>query len=469
MNKIKLVLGVLLFSVIIHAQTPDFTLIGYAGMNGGTTGGEGGEVVTPTTFDQLNAYCTSTEPLIILIDREFKGSNPDASNPNAPVRRVLKLTSNKTLLGVGSSGFINQISIDINSQNNIIIRNIKFTMKDVPVDLSGSEVKILGTNNDPDIISISADLNSVPVAGRITRNIWIDHCEFYNEDPSAMTDEDRYDGLIDIKNDAQFITISWCYFHDHHKGCLSGSGGSDNYDRKTTMHHNLFDNISSRTPLQRYGKLHLLNNYIVNSENGLNVRIQSEAIAEKNYFQDTKKPIFGKISEGGSATEIDNYFDNCRRLSWVHIPSTTSPDADALNASEEYNANDYVIPYEYSAYVTEVANVPDIVTQWAGIGKIPSVPTGLVAPQIGVINEINFSPTIVTDEMIISINANANFASAIIVTDISGKTVMKKNELVIAGKNEIKLDMRHFNSGIYFCHIYGDREIAVKKIYKNSY
>lgn len=445
-------------------------MIGFASMNGGTTGGQGGEVVTPATFDELNAYCTSPQPLIILIDREFKGSNPDASNPNAPVRRVLRLASNKTLLGVDSSGFINQISIDINAQRNIIIRNIKFTMKDVPVDRSGSEVKILGTNSDPDIISISADLNAVPAADRITRNIWIDHCEFYNEDPSVMTDEDRYDGLIDIKNDAQFITISWCYFHDHHKGCLSGSGGSDNYDRKTTMHHNLFDNISSRIPLQRYGKLHLLNNYIVNSGNGLNVRIQSEAVAEKNYFKDSKKPIFGKTSEGGTATEIDNYFDHCTRLSWVHIPSTTSPDADALNASEEYNANDYVVPYEYGPYATEVANVPGIVTQWAGIGKISSGPTSVVEPQMGIISEIVFSPTMVTDELMISIDANANFALVLTLTGISGKTVMRKRELVIAGKNEIKLDMRQLGSGIYFCHVYADagKEIAVEKIYKNN-
>ncbi|MCB0639068.1 MAG: hypothetical protein KDC54_20705, partial [Lewinella sp.] len=263
----------LLTAALTWAQTPDFSIMGFATMNGGTTGGQGGEVVTPTTFDELNAYCTSPLPYVILIDREFMGSNPDASDPDAPVRRVLKLASNKTLLGVGDSGFLNQINIDINSKQNIIIRNIRFTMTGVPVDLSGSEVKILGTNNDPDIISISADLSSIPAAERITRNIWIDHCEFYNEDPAIMTDQDRYDGLIDIKNDVQFVTISWCYFHDHHKGCLSGSGSSDNFARTTTMHHNFFDNIESRIPLQRYGKLHLLNNYVINSGNGLNVRI----------------------------------------------------------------------------------------------------------------------------------------------------------------------------------------------------
>ncbi|HMQ88405.1 MAG TPA: hypothetical protein PKB07_12510, partial [Flavilitoribacter sp.] len=428
MKKIPFITGLLLISAFSYTQAPDFSLMGFAAMNGGTTGGLGGEIVTPVTFDELNTYCTSAQPYIILIDREFTGSNPDASDPNAPVRRVIKLASNKTLLGVGSSGFINQISIVINSQRNIIIRNIKFTMKDVPVDLSGSEVKILGTNSDPDIISISADLSSIPEPERITRNIWIDHCEFYNEDPAVMTDADRYDGLIDIKNDCQFITLSWCYFHDHHKGCLSGSGNSDNYDRKTTMHHNYFDNISSRTPLQRYGKLHLLNNYIVNCENGLNVRIQSEAVAEKNYFKDTKKPIFGKVSEGGTATEADNYFDNCKRLSWVHIPSTSSPDAEVLNESEEYNANGYVIPYEYGAFVTEVADVPETVMTWAGVGKITSDPTALAPQQSGRINSISFAPNAVTDELVISIQANTDFSPEITIADMKGSTVLRKKE-----------------------------------------
>lgn len=470
MKKSIFVLGLVLYTALSVAQTPDFSLIGFASMNGGTTGGEGGQVVTPSTFDELNAYCTSPLPYIILIDREFKGSNPDASTPDDPVRRVLKLNSNKTLLGVDSSGFINQINIDINSKQNIIIRNIRFTMKDVPVDVSGSEVKILGTNNDPDIISISADLSSIPFAERITRNIWIDHCEFYNEDPAVMTDQDRYDGLIDIKNDAQFITISWCYFHDHHKGCLSGSGGSDNYDRKTTMHHNLFDNISSRIPLQRYGKLHLLNNYVINSGNGLNVRIQSEAVAEKNYFKDSKKPIFGKVSEGGEATEFDNYFDNCTRLSWVHIPSVSSPDADPLNESEEYNANDYVIPYEYSANVYEVAEVPEIVTAWAGIGKLPSISTSLSEPQPGgsLINGIAFSPTIVSDEMTIAIDANSNFNAVISVFDLSGKLLFRKYESIKPDLNKISIGMNALSSGIYICHVDTGSEVVVKKIFKST-
>lgn len=362
----------LFFFIVLHAtsQTPDFSLYGYAAMEGGTSGGAGGPVVTPASFAELQNYCAGDQPYIILIDREFKGPN------------VLKIGSNKTILGLEDKAFINQIGFSINSQHNIIIRNIRFTMTGVPITNDG-ENKIAGFNFDPDCIAIQADDDNLPESERKTHHIWIDHCEFYNEDPTVMTDYDRYDGLLDIKNDCQYITISWNYFHDHHKASLSGKGNSDNFDRKTTMHHNKFEAIESRMPLLRYGKLHMLNNYLVDCPdgNGLNVRIQSNAYVEKNYFDNVKKPIFGKMSEGGRAHLLDNRFVNCGRLSKNHL-SAESPDADVLSESEEYEDTDYVPPYLYDNITYSVNDVPAIVNQYAGIGKIESFTNLNSLPQV---------------------------------------------------------------------------------------
>ena len=347
-----------LFSLTTFANQPDFSIYGYATLNGGTTGGEGGEIVTPQTFAELQSYCSGTTPYIILIDREFKGPN------------VLRMGSNKTLLGIEDKGFINQIGVSIQSQKNIIIRNIKFTMTGVPISNDG-ENKIEGFSFDPDCIAIQADDEDLPETQRKTRNIWIDHCEFYNEDPSEMTDYDRYDGLVDVKNDSQFITISWCYFHDHHKACLSGKGNSDNYDRKTTMHHNKFENIKSRMPLFRFGKLHFFNNYMVNCPegDGVNCRINSNCYINHNYFDNVKKPVFGKLSENGAAHLVDNKFIDCSRLA-SDLISDDSPDADPLSSSETYYDTDYVPPYLYSAVLDSVSNVPELINEWAGVNKI---------------------------------------------------------------------------------------------------
>lgn len=340
------------------AQTPDFSCYGYASMAGGTTGGQGGPTVTPSTIEELLDYAADDQPRIILIDKEFKGPN------------VIRLGSNKTLLGIEDKAFINQIGVSIQSKHNIIIQNIKFTMTGVPISNDG-ENKIQGFNFDPDCIAIQADDDNLPENERKSHHIWIDHCEFYNEDPKTMTDYDRYDGLVDMKNDVQYVTISWNYFHDHHKACLNGKGNSDNYERKTTMHHNKFENIKSRMPLLRYGELHLLNNYMYNCPdgNGLNVRVQSNSYVEKNYFDNVKKPIFGKLSEGGRAHLVDNRFIDCGRLPSAHMTSD-SPDADPLSDSEEFEDSDYTPPYLYSSICKPVNEVPAYVNQYVGIGII---------------------------------------------------------------------------------------------------
>ena len=412
--KIYVLIGIVCSFFALHAQTPDFSKpYGYASMEGGTTGGQGGQTVTPTNFSELQNYVSGTTPYIILIDREFKGPN------------VLRMGSNKTLLGVGTKGFINQIGVSIQCQHNIIIRNIRFTMTGVPISNDG-ENKIEGFNFDPDCIAIQADDDNLPESERKSHHIWIDHCEFYNEDPNVMTDYDRYDGLVDVKNDCQYITISWNYFHDHHKACLSGKGNSDDYDRKTTMHHNKFENIGSRMPLFRYGKLHMLNNYTVDCPdgNGINVRINSQAYVEKNYFDNVKKPIFGKLSENGTAHLIDNVFKDCGRLPADQITSL-SPDADPLSDSETFNDNNYVPPYLYSSISFPVNDVPSKVNQYSGVGKIEiTVPPSNNPPSVSITNPENNATFEAPATITVEANAADSDGNVVSVAFYNGSTLL---------------------------------------------
>jgi pectate lyase len=425
-------------STQLAAQTPDFSIYGYAAMEGSTTGGAGGPVVAPTTFEQLQQYASGTNPCIILIDREFKGPN------------VLRMGSNKTLFGVDTKGFINQIGISIQSQHNIIIRNIRFTMTGVPITNDG-ENKVLGFNFDPDCISIQADDETLPEAQRKSSHIWIDHCEFYNEDPTVMTDYDRYDGLVDVKNDCQYITISWNYFHDHHKACLSGKGNSDDFDRKTTMHHNKFQNIGSRIPLLRFGKLHMLNNYIVDCAegNGLNVRINSNAYVEKNYFDNIKKPIFGKLSEGGKAFLKENVFKDCNRLPAGYL-TADSPGATALSSSEEFESTTYVPPYLYSAISIPVNDVPTTVTKYSGIGKLKA-PTVTILTSIADSDESS-SAHLYPNPTNGPVHLSTNTAWAL--TNTLGETISR-------GHSD-QVDLSAYQSGIYFLK-FGNRVHKIEK------
>lgn len=383
--------------VLTMAQTPDFSMIGYATLNGGTTGGAAGQTVIPTTFEELKQYVESEYPYTILITKEFTtgvstfvdetGSIVDATTAGArptTFGAILKVKSNKTLLGVGSEAFFNRIGLVIQCQSNIIIRNIKFTMKDVPATRDG-EYKILDTDGvttvgDPDCIGIQADAESVPAAQRISQHIWVDHCEFYNE--ANAYHKDRYDGLLDIKNDVRNMTVSWCVFHDHSKAMLSGKGNSDEYNRTVTYHHNWFHNIyGSRLPLLRFGQHHYYNNLMENCDgDGLNLRIQTNAYIEDCYFLNCKKPLFGKLSEGGQALLVDNVFSGCGKLP-AGCTNQDGAKFEYLKESEEFNRACNFTPSELYLYTPdETANVPNIVRQWAGVGKLQEETVDVIVP-----------------------------------------------------------------------------------------
>ena len=201
----------------------DFSLKGFAALNGGTTGGEGGQTVTVTTGDQLIAALknkNANTPLKIYVNGTITTSNTSASKID------VKDVSNVSIVGSGTKGELKGIGIKIWRANNIIIRNLKI-----------HEV----ASGDKDAIGIEGP----------SKNIWVDHNELYH---SLNVDKDYYDGLFDVKRDAEYITFSWNYVHDGWKSMLMGSSDSDNYNRTITFHHNWFENLNSRVPSFRSEK-----------------------------------------------------------------------------------------------------------------------------------------------------------------------------------------------------------------------
>lgn len=248
---------------------PSFELVGFATLNGGTTGGTGGKEVTATSISQINELLSQrkknkdTSPLVIKFDRKLTGSEVIAC----------KKVSNITFLGVDGKGELEGAGINIVKSKNIIVRNLKIHHTRGPMDAIGIE-------------------NS--------QNIWIDHCELYNEigdcngdgivDPNDGDTEggdvDWYDGLLDIKKSSEYITVSWNYFHDSYKTSLIGSSDGDDYDRKITFHHNICADVKSRTPSYRGGTGHMFNNYYVDVlGSGINSRVGAKLRIEGNIFE----------------------------------------------------------------------------------------------------------------------------------------------------------------------------------------
>ena len=140
------------------------------------------------------------------------------------------------------------------------------------------------------------------------RNVWIDNCELFT-DRDHDDSEDYYDGLLDIKNESSFITVSWCYLHDHNKGVLISSGDDSFQDsvQRITFHHNYFYNCNSRLPSIRFGKAHIFNNFYENNNTAVNTRMNACVRVEKNYFLNTGIGVGMLYSPiPGSVELIDN-------------------------------------------------------------------------------------------------------------------------------------------------------------------
>jgi pectate lyase len=316
--------------------------IGFATLNGGTTGGLGAQTVTASTYAQLKSYAESATAYIIMV----QGTISNGANGGQ-----VSVKSNKSIIGVGNTAFLFGVGLDINNSNNIIIQNLRLSMTGVTTRVDTPGVySSTGDSGLPQILVNGGD--AIGIQGT-SKNIWIDHCELFSEDPAVQTNIDLYDGLIDTKGQTGFITISWCYFHDHHKAGLVGASDTDLFaDRKITLHHNYYRNVKLRMPMYRGAVGHFFNNYLVGATDASEIRAGTCVRVEKNYYEALHFSIYTPSDSPGSTERIDN----------IEVSRTARAYPAACTAD---------IPYPYAtALTTTTADVKTVVPAGAGVGKI---------------------------------------------------------------------------------------------------
>ncbi|WP_329110645.1 pectate lyase [Micromonospora sp. NBC_01699] len=331
---------------------------GYATQNGGTTGGAGGQTVRASTGTAIHtALCgraSSSTPIVIEVEGTINHGNTGkvsggSCNTAAGVIE-LKQISNVTIIGVGGGAVFDQLGIHIREASNIIIRNV--TVRNVKK--SGSP-----TSNGGDAISMESDV----------RNVWVDHTTLL----ASGGESEGFDGLFDMKDNTQYVTLSYSILRDSGRGGLIGSSESDRSNGFVTFHHNLYENIDSRTPLLRGGISHIYNNsYVSLNESGINSRAGARAKVENNHFRNSKD-VLGTFytSEAGYWQVSGNIFDN---VTW------SAPGGDINPAGPDPQSNTTVgIPYSYS--LDGASCVPDIVRQTAGANTGLRESNGNCSPQ----------------------------------------------------------------------------------------
>ncbi|WP_326558470.1 pectate lyase family protein [Micromonospora sp. NBC_01796] len=350
-------------AIVVALPTPQASAAagsatGYATQNGGTTGGAGGQTVRATTGTAIHAAlcgrASSSTPIIIEVTGTINHGNTtkvsgDSCNTAAGVIE-LKQISNVTIIGVGSGAVFDQLGIHIRDSSNIIIRNV--TVRNVKK--SGSP-----TSNGGDAIGMESTV----------RNVWVDHATL----EASGGESEGFDGLFDMKDDTQYVTLSYSILRNSGRGGLIGSSESDRGNGFITFHHNLYENIDSRTPLLRGGIAHIYNNsYVSLHESGINSRAGARAKVENNHFRNSKD-VLGTFytDEAGYWQVAGNIFDN---VTW------SSPGSDNNPAGPNPQSNTTVsIPYSYS--LDGASCVPDIVRQTAGANTGLQESNGNCSPQ----------------------------------------------------------------------------------------
>lgn len=198
---------------------------GFASLAGGTTGGAGGKVVTVTDHASLAKYAAAEEPYVIRVA---------GSVAVAPFGSDIVVASNKTIIGVGDTGEIVHGELHLNpGTHNVIIRNL--TIRDSYVEGDWD-----GKTTDFDAIQMDS-----------VHHVWIDHNRFTH----------MGDGLLDIRKDSEYVTVSYNQFSNHNKAF--GIGWTDNVRTQITIDHNWFTGTKQRNPsADNCAYAHLYNNYV---------------------------------------------------------------------------------------------------------------------------------------------------------------------------------------------------------------
>ncbi|KAI1095251.1 pectin lyase fold/virulence factor [Rostrohypoxylon terebratum] len=118
-----------------------------------------------------------------------------------------------------------------------------------------------------------------------------------------------YDGLVDISRGSQWVAVSNTYFHDHWKAPLIGHSDSNAEEDQGALHityaGNRIHRTYSRSPLVRYGGVHIVNTFwdsLIAS--GVDCRMVAQGLIQSSAFRNSsgKAVFFADSKETGYAT-----------------------------------------------------------------------------------------------------------------------------------------------------------------------
>ncbi|HEX8327038.1 MAG TPA: carbohydrate-binding protein [Hymenobacter sp.] len=275
------------------AQT-SCAVAGWASQNGGTTGGGSATPTVVSNYTDFKNAVTNAAVKVVHISGTI--TFPAAGRIN------FQDQTGKTIYGLPGSRLValdrtasGSGTLYIKRCSNIIFRNITFEGPGA-FDTDGNDHLTIDN----------------------CTNVWVDHCDF----------QDGVDGNLDVKNLADYISITWCRFVYLKPPIPGGSGGADDHrfsnlfgssdgatgDRgklRITMQNCWWaQGCRERMPRVRFGKVHIVNNYFSSAGNNHCIRAGFEADlrVESNYFENVNNPIDLFENDFTAVSELNNVF-----------------------------------------------------------------------------------------------------------------------------------------------------------------
>jgi pectate lyase len=224
--------------------------------------------------------------------KEPKGSQEsdrNKSQKNQAKQIEYKVPSNTTIIGIGDSTVTGGNMII--SGNNVIVRNINFeNAYDYFPQWDPKDGSTGNWNSQYDNITITGG-----------SHVWLDHNVFSDGNDTDKSngyfygrEYQHHDGLVDIVNGADNVTLSYNILKNHDKSMNIGNSDkkiSDLGKLHVTLHNNHFDNLIQRQPRVRFGEVNIYNNYYSQTDSSVykfmyafGVGKQSQIYAENNDF-----------------------------------------------------------------------------------------------------------------------------------------------------------------------------------------
>jgi pectate lyase len=247
--------------------------------------------------------------------------------------------SNTTILGQGNDARLVDGYFSINATKNIIIRNLELEApQDLTADWNGKE-----WNARYKAISV--------VTGR---QLWIDHCtlsdgsHFDSAEVATIngvtTKVQRHDGLLDMEDSTDYVTISYNIFKNHDKTNMVGGSGDQNGAKerdfnRLTFSNNIWENSVQRAPRARFGRIHVYNNYYKGDTAANDYKLsyfigmgaESKILSETNAFE-----ITGPNANASKVVSNLNGYQFKDVGSWINgVPASAEIEAAAKAALEK--------------------------------------------------------------------------------------------------------------------------------------